>query len=303
MTVAAVRMDDGLIHSVSDTAFMVATYRAMETERPDALFQDPLAGKLSGTRGRKIVERLSKRTFLGQWFVAVRTRIIDALIDSALADGVDTVLNLGAGLDTRPYRMDLPHGLRWIEVDYPSIIELKESRLNGETPRCRLERVRLDLADAPQRRALLDRVAANSERALVLTEGVIPYLSTDEVALLADDLSAQRAFRYWIVDYLSAASRRYRKRMGRGMAMKNAPFRFEPDDYFGFFHRHGWAEKEVRYISDEARKLNRPLQAPLKFRLMLKLMRAFMTASRRDALNKSAAYVLLEPVDRAAAIS
>lgn len=49
-------MDDGLIHDVSDTAFMVATYRAMETQRPDALFHDPLAGKLAGERGRKIVE-------------------------------------------------------------------------------------------------------------------------------------------------------------------------------------------------------------------------------------------------------
>jgi methyltransferase (TIGR00027 family) len=295
VTVADIRMDDGLIHDVSDTAFMVATYRAMETERPDALFRDPLADKLAGTRGRKIVERLSKRSLLGQWFVAVRTCIIDALIERALAEGIDTVLNLGAGLDTRPYRMVLPHELRWIEVDYPSIIELKTNLLNEETPRCRLERVELNLADAPQRRERLARIAAESKRGLVLTEGVIPYLSTDEVALLADDLNAQRAFRYWIVDYLSPVTRRFRKRIGRRMAMQNAPFRFEPDDYFGFFRQHGWAPKDIRYLTDEAKKLNRPMQAPLAFRLSLKLMQALMTPSRRDAMGKSAAYVLLEP--------
>jgi methyltransferase (TIGR00027 family) len=289
-------MDDGLIHDVSDTAFMVATYRAMEAERTDPLFRDPLAGKLAGMRGRKIVERQSKRSLLGQWFVAVRTRIIDALIERAVAEGVDTVLNLGAGLDTRPYRMELPHALRWIEVDYPKIIELKESRLHENVPRCQLERVKLDLADAPQRQVLLARIAAGSKRTLVLTEGVIPYLDTDEVALLADDLNAHRPFCYWIVDYLSPLTRRFRKRMGRRTIMQNALFRFEPDDYFGFFRRHGWAPKDIRYITDEARKLNRPLQAPLTFRLALKLMRAFTPASRRDALNKSAAYVLLEPM-------
>jgi methyltransferase (TIGR00027 family) len=291
-------MDDGLIHDVSDTAFMVATYRAMETERPDALFRDPLADKLSGIRGRKIVERLTKRSSLGQWFVAIRTCIIDALIESALAEGTDTVLNLGAGLDTRPYRMNLPHDLRWIEVDYPSIIELKEDRLSENTPRCRLERVRLDLADAVQRRELLARIAAESERALVLTEGVVPYLSTDEVALLADDLNALHAFCYWIVDYFSPLMLRYRKwmtplRMRR--SMQNAPFRFEPDDYFPFFRRHGWAAKQTRYITEEAKKLDRLPPRSLAFRLSLKLMRALTPPSRRDALGKSFAYVLLEP--------
>jgi methyltransferase (TIGR00027 family) len=292
-------MDDGIIHDVSDTAFMVATYRAMETERADALFRDPLAGKLAGTRGRKIVDNLPRRAFLGSWFVVVRTCIIDALIEAAVAEGIDTVLNLGAGLDTRPYRMRLPAALRWIEVDYPNIIALKNSRLHGESPRCGLERVKLDLADGPQRRQLLSRVAGVGRRVLVLTEGVIPYLSTEEVGLLADDLKAQRAFRYWIVDYLSPMTKRFRRRVGLRMQMQNAPFRFDPDDYFDFFRQHGWAAKDIRYIREEARKLNRPLKGPLALRLSLMLMRLFMTPSRRDALSKSAAYVLLEPVEPA----
>ncbi len=127
-------------------------------------------------------------------------------------------------------------------------------------------------------------------------KGSSPYLSVDDVALLAGDLNAQRAFRYWIVDYFSPAIHRYRKRRGQRIAMQNAPFRFEPDDYFGFFRRHGWTPKDIRYIAGEARKLNRPVRGPLAFRLSLKLMRTFMSASRRDALNKSTAYVLLEPM-------
>jgi hypothetical protein len=123
---------------------------------------------------------------------------------------------------------------------------------------------------------------------------VVPYLRTEEVAVLADELSAQRPFRYWIVDYFSPATQRFGMRRGLRM-MQNAPFRFDPDDYFAFFRRHGWTPREIRYLSDEAKKRNRALQAPLKFRLSL--MRLLLSKSRRDALNKSAAYVLFEPAD------
>src|SRR6266699_1541133 len=89
------------IQDVSDTAFMVAAWRAIETSRPNPLFRDPLAERLAGDRGRKIVASLP-RTFLGGWTVVLRTVIIDDLLRAILARGVDTVLNLGAGLDTRP---------------------------------------------------------------------------------------------------------------------------------------------------------------------------------------------------------
>jgi methyltransferase (TIGR00027 family) len=119
---------------------------------------------------------------LGRWSVVVRTCIIDDLMLSALAQGVDTVLNLGAGLDTRPYRVALPGSLRWIEVDYPHLIELKERRLSDEAPRCQLERVKLDLADVPARHTLLSTINSRSGTVLVLTEGVVPYLGVEDVA-------------------------------------------------------------------------------------------------------------------------
>ena len=87
--------------------------------------------------------------------MAIRTRIIDDLVREVVADGVDMVLNLGAGLDTRPYRLALPSNLCWVEADCARITELKEARLVGEKPACKLERVCCDLADAASRRALL----------------------------------------------------------------------------------------------------------------------------------------------------
>jgi methyltransferase (TIGR00027 family) len=129
-----------------------------------------------------------RRWPFGPWSVALRTVIIDDFIEAAVAQGADTVLNLGAGLDTRPYRMALPSSLRWIEVDYPHVVELKEGNLASEQPRCALERVKMDLADLSTRGTLFAEIDARSKYVVILPEGVIPYLSVEAVGALADDL-------------------------------------------------------------------------------------------------------------------
>src|SRR5690606_19356298 len=95
------------IADVSDTALWVAAFRALESERPAALFQDLLAATLSGERGRAIARAMPYPKILA-WMMAVRTVAIDRLIFEAVDAGVDTVVNIGAGLDTRPYRLELP---------------------------------------------------------------------------------------------------------------------------------------------------------------------------------------------------
>lgn len=285
-------MTDTLIENVSDTAFWVAHYRALETERPDALFHDPLAGLLAGDRGKEIA-RAMPRPFLTAWAVAIRTRIIDDYIRFAIAHGTDSILNLGAGLDTRPYRMDLPATLVWVEADYPAVIEFKEKRLSGETPRCQLERVKLDLVNVVERRQMLAAVGMRAEKMLVLTEGVIPYLSAEEVASLADDLLALAPACYWVVDYFSPRMLKYRQRM-IGQKMQNAPFRFKPKDWFGLFQEHGWHLKEIRYLAEEGNRLHRPVRLPIIAKAMLGIRGLFSSKEARAAFRKSAGYALLE---------
>lgn len=62
-------------------------------------------------------------------------------------DGVDTIVNLAAGLDARPWRLRLPRELRWVDVDLPGIIEYKTSCLGGETPKCDYEAEAIDLRE------------------------------------------------------------------------------------------------------------------------------------------------------------
>jgi methyltransferase (TIGR00027 family) len=288
-------MQDTQIRDVSDTAFMIAACRAMEGARQDALFDDPLAGKLAGERGAAIIASMRAGSWRNElwtrmliWTVALRTRIIDDFILSCLSRGTDAVLCLGAGLDTRPQRMALPESLCWIEVDFPHMIEHKERCLADEKARCRLERVKLDLADLAARRELLADIGVRFKQVLVLTEGVIPYLTVEVAGQLAQDLRAQQTFARWIVDYFSPQILRY----GRTW-MRNAPFLFQPQDFFGFFQEHGWAATEVRYLWEEGRRLRRPVPLPRMFMLLLLLSSAFMSREQRARRFRTSGYALL----------
>ena len=280
-----------LIRNVSDTAFMVAGFRALETERAEPLFRDPLAVKLAGDHGRAILATVPQ-SFVGAWSVVIRTVIIDGFIQRAVKDGVDTILNLGAGLDTRPYRMELPRSLRWIEVDFPDVIALKESRLADEPPRCRLDRVGLDLTDRVARHAFLSDISAGATKMLVITEGVVPYISEADVADLAADLRQVDKVRFWITDYFSPQAIKFGAKLRRRF-MRNAPFRFAPKDWFGFFAAHGWKASEVRYLSEEAERLGRPIPLPLWLKLWVKAAGIFVSHARRERMKRFAAYVLL----------
>ena len=282
------------VDNVSDTAFWVAYYRGLEGERPDALFRDPLALRLAGEHGKKIARAIPGAHFTS-WTVVLRTCIIDDYIRRAAAEGVDTVLNLGAGLCTRPYRIELPAELNWIEVDFPALVAFKEERLAGEIPRCKLSRVKLDLADKAERDAFLARVNAGSKKLVVLTEGVTPYLSEDEVASLASELRGLDRAAFWIVDYYAPLSMKYRPRRMMKV-MQNAPFKFFPDDWFAFFQRYGWRAREMRYLSEEAESRKRPLASPLWMKALWAIRRPSMPKAEREGFKTAVGYALLEPI-------
>jgi methyltransferase (TIGR00027 family) len=273
---------DDAIQRVSDTALLAAGWRAMESSRSDALFDDPLAAGLAGERGLRIARTLPD----GAWVVAIRTVVIDGFVRSAIASGgIDTIINIGAGLDTRPYRMELPPSLRWVEVDHPHVIERKAALLRDETPGCAIERWGLDLTDGGGRKELFGRIGAASSKAMALTEGVIGYLTEDQVASLADDLHTIPSCELWVTEYFS---RRQLRRYQARQPMPAVPVRFDPTDWEGFFTSRGWSIEQIRYLGEESRRLERPV--PLTS--TDKLMRAFTSRPLRNT-----GYVVLERED------
>lgn len=246
--------DDTLVSDVSDTARWVAYYRGIETARPDAAFKDPLAARLAGEKGRAIAARAVKYMRDG-WPIIARTKLIDDLVLDCVANGCDGVLNLAAGLDTRPYRLDLPASLTWIEADFPGIIDEKNELLANETPRCRLERVKVDLSDTAARHAFLDRAVGDRERVLVLSEGLVMYLDDDTVRDLSRDLQ-RPGIAWWILDTFSPASRDWSmKQMADDL--KRAPMHFAPENGVAFFEDLGWRARDIRSLTIEAKRLGR----------------------------------------------
>lgn len=231
------------IRNVSDTARWAAFFRARESERKDALFRDPLAARLAGDRGVAAARRMGS----DDWAWVMRTYLFDEIISRCVAEGVDTVINLAAGMDARPYRMALPESLHWVEVDLPEILAEKEQILVNETPRCQLERVRLDLADVDARRALFGRIGSRARRALIVSEGLIIYLTRDQVAEFARDLATPPSFQDWAMDLASPG---LLKMLHRNFAEAHtaAPLQFAPAEGPPFFEPHGWRPAEVHSL-------------------------------------------------------
>lgn len=256
-----------LIRNISDTARWVAAYRARESERPDAVFHDPFARRLAGERGEQIVRSKPLGSDNG-WPMVTRTYVIDELVVEQVGQGADTVINLAAGLDTRPYRLKLPSSLRWVEVDLPEILSYKEDILRGETPVCSLERVCLDLSGVDARRKLFAQLGEKSRKALILTEGLLIYLPEEQVGQLAQDLAMPRSFCRWILDLASPRLLRMLEKRTTANLKETAPFRFAPEEGPEFFARFGWKPAEVRSLLKSAARLRR---LPLFLQLIARL--------------------------------
>jgi methyltransferase (TIGR00027 family) len=257
-------MAEPILRDITDTARWVAVFRARETDRDDAVFRDPYARALAGSRGEQIAAAMP----FGEqnaWSFIARTYRFDRIVRQAVDAGADLIVNIAAGLDARPYRMELPASLRWVEVDLPETLEYKESILGSATPRCALERVPIDVSNVDARRGLFDRLGRRSTRALVLCEGLLIYLMANDVCELGVDLARPASFTEWAVDIVSPGLlSMLQERMGTVMSEAGAPYLFAPVDGPAFFERCGWTPVEVHSMLKTAHALRR---LPLMLRM------------------------------------
>jgi methyltransferase (TIGR00027 family) len=254
-----------VVRNISDTARWAAVFRANETQRPDALFRDPYATRLAGTLGVDIANTLPHGNSYA-WAWVARTYLFDQFILREIQQGVDMVINLAAGLDARPYRMQLPGTLQWVEIDLPEIITYKEAILAGEKSSCRLERIHLDLSDVEARKPVLAELAQRARKIMVLTEGLLIYLEPTQVVTLAKDLARLPQFQRWILDLHSPGLLRLMQRTtGKQLSEVGAPFKFGPPEGPQFLEPYGWRAVEVQGLLKTAARFKRP---PFGLRLL-----------------------------------
>jgi len=229
---------------------MVAACRAMETARTDGFVRDPFAGRLAGERGMAIAKALP-RLHIMSFGVSARTCFLDELVTKTINDhGIRAVLNVACGLDARPWRLDLPAGLRWIEVDFEDILNYKAALLAGETPKCRVERIAADLNDPAQRAAMF--AAIPEAPSLMITEGLLPYLPEATVRGIASEAASNSGVRYWLSDVASTAfAKAIQMDSFQQVQDMRAADHLEGDRLFEVIKENGWTGIARRsYITD-----------------------------------------------------
>ena len=179
----------------------------------------------------------------------------EIILDVVKRRNIDLVLNLAAGLDARPWRLPLPSSLRWVDVDLPAMLDYKAGIMGDAKPVCRYEALRANLVNANERAAVFSRLGAESTTVLVVTEGLLIYLTDPQVADLARELHAQPSFRWWLFDLASPRLlKMLAKSWGKKLAEGNAPFQFAPPNGTAFFSPFGWRELIYKSSLEEAHR-------------------------------------------------
>ena len=160
------------------------------------------------------------------------------------------MLSIGAGLDTRPWRLALPPDLRWIEADFPEMLDYKTRAMADEKPKCRLERVAADVTAPTQRAALF--AAAAGVPTLMITEGLLMYLAGAAVEAIAAD-AARHGIRRWLLDASSLdLARRLGWDAGRSIENLRAPDHLEGAALPDAVRSIGWSQLRFRSYSRDA---------------------------------------------------
>lgn len=277
--------------SVGSTAVMVAAARAGETEREDALINDPYAKILVVGAGTGVWDTLLDNDFVSKVegldaeaaqifahmgnYQAVRTHFFDAYFAGAVQAGIRQVVILASGLDSRAYRLDWASGTTVYEIDQPKVLEYKAETLaaHGAQPSAQRHEVAIDLRqDWPK--ALREAGFDDGAPTAWLAEGLLMYLpadAQDRLFELVTELSAPGSRLAAETAGVSSADRReamrerfekFADQFNMGSALAVADLMYEdPDraDVAEWLRSHGWQAEGVHSL-DEMRRLDRLVQ-------------------------------------------
>jgi methyltransferase (TIGR00027 family) len=157
------------------------------------LFDDEVIKDLLGTPIRTMMRFAFMRSFTirradavldGLYGVQIcRTRFIDEVVQASLSQGIGQLVILGAGFDTRPYRLPGMGRVKVLELDLPAVQEEKKRRLRSHFAGLpeNVTFVPIDFARQRVETVLADTGYDAPNPAVFVWEGVIQYLSEESV--------------------------------------------------------------------------------------------------------------------------
>ena len=252
------------------TAVSVARVRAFESKQENALFHDPLAeafavaGGLQVDRSRHALEQdeSARRRWRGVAFsIVIRTRFLDDLLGDAVEAGIRQVVLLGAGMDSRAYRLDWPPGTRFFEVDTAEPLGFKAAVLQAEDaqPRCERHTVVADLREDWQA-ALAAAGHDPSQPTVWIAEGLLIYLPQEAVERLLGQIGELSApgSRMGLTLGGRGVLERFGSQAGTAASMWVSEM---PEDPVGWLAGLGW-DAEAFTLRERGAAYGRPFAAP-----------------------------------------
>ena len=261
----------------SRTAEYNAAFRALESARPPSVrvLHDPYSDRLLPA-GLRLLRRMSALPLVGRGLtsfvdrrwpgmrssVVARTRLIDDWLSEAIRDDRDQVIMLGAGLDTRAWRLPALARTTVYEVDHPSTSAAKQERLaswHADLRRVCFVQVDFDRETLPDR--LAEAGLDATRRTIVVWDGVTNYLQPDAVDSVIRWVgslarTSQFIFTYVHADVLDGSARFTGvERLMRSLQRSGEPWTFglRPEAVAGYL-----AERGLRLTADQGAADYRP---------------------------------------------
>ncbi|MER6271144.1 SAM-dependent methyltransferase [Streptomyces sp900105755] len=257
---------------VGQTALFTAWMRQLESERPDALFRDPLAAAMLSVLSEdpvladvaEVIKQTHNSARGFPAYFAVRTRFFDDEILAGVRGGIRQVVTLAAGVDGRTVRLDLPAGTRWFEVELPEMTMFKDALIenSGLPLTCERLGVVADLREDWQS-ALRTAGFDPGQPTVWLIEGLLMYLNdTAGEALIAGLTELSAPGSRLMLEHLKAAMLEEEGRPVRErVEEQGAKWLSARDDLAEWLGSHGWRTQV--YAGDDARIGHGRTVAPL----------------------------------------
>ncbi|MEU6119244.1 SAM-dependent methyltransferase [Streptomyces sp. NPDC047117] len=248
------------MEAVSRTAQWTAAARALETEREDRLFADPYARTVADEIGFELLERYAGAGTVP--FLAIRTTYLDRAIGRAVTDkGIQQVVFLAAGMDTRFYRLAWPAGVTVYELDRPALLDAKAVMLAEEPAPAGRERRTVSVDLTQDWTGPLKEAGWRSELpTLWVVEGLLFFLPEAAVRTLITTLAGQSAPGSVLLgDVISRAALQnpLSRPFLRALEEDGNPWLFGTEEPERLLAECGWAVREVKQPGEDGADFGR----------------------------------------------
>jgi methyltransferase (TIGR00027 family) len=240
--------------SLGLTARWAASVRAMESKRVDCLFNDPWAANLAGQEGKAWIEQRSAESLAS---MIIRTRYFDDFLQRiTVQEKVRQVVILGAGLDTRAFRLNWPEKTRLFELDQPSVLAYKEQFLQakGGQHTCERQMIEVDLTNSWEE-VLLKNGFGTDEPSVWLLEGLLFYMSNEKIGQILDKVTSLTGSGSWLsFDIINSVMLTHplTRKWVEMQAEAGAPWLGTMDDPVGFLAGRGWQANLTQAGAEDA---------------------------------------------------